>query len=244
MNEYRAEIILWALSGVLPLIMLSIWISIDYANIAGMDLYSLKKYFISAFIVRQFTAVWVMIVFEEDVIEGNLSSKLLLPFPVFIRYLVSHISEQFTRVPFVFLMLSILFIIWPSSFWVPSFLNILLASITIFYAFVVRFLLHWCFSMLSFWIEKASAVERLLLIPYTFLSGLVAPIDSFPPFIKSIAMITPFPYFLSFPSLILSGQEVNIFRGLIVLSVWLFLFILISLYAWRSGIRNYSSMGA
>ncbi|MEY4824645.1 MAG: hypothetical protein RLZZ430_295, partial [Cyanobacteriota bacterium] len=37
MLEYRAEIILWALSGVLPLIMLGVWSGSGAANAAGIS---------------------------------------------------------------------------------------------------------------------------------------------------------------------------------------------------------------
>ena len=44
MLEYRAEIILWALSGVLPLIMLSIWIGPD-SLLSNQQTIYFKKYF-------------------------------------------------------------------------------------------------------------------------------------------------------------------------------------------------------
>ena len=244
MNEYRAEIILWAISGILPLIMLSIWISVDYIGISGLDIDQLRKYFISAFIVRQFTAVWVMVTFEEDLIEGNLSSFLLQPFPVMIRYILSHIAEQFTRLPFVCFMLISLFSLWPSSFWKPNISSFIIALIAIFLGFILRFLLHWCFCMLCFWVERASSIERLLLIPYIFLSGLVAPLEAFPESITGFIMYTPFPYFLAFPSQILSGQNVNLFNGFTISIMWSFSLLVISTIFWRKGVKHYSAMGS
>lgn len=49
MLEYRAEIALWALSGVLPFIMLSLWHGSDARHTLGMDGVGLDRYFLSAF---------------------------------------------------------------------------------------------------------------------------------------------------------------------------------------------------
>ena len=63
MLEYRAEIVLWALSGVLPLIMLGVWSGAGAAADLGFSPQQLSRYFIAAFVVRQFTVVWVIHVF-------------------------------------------------------------------------------------------------------------------------------------------------------------------------------------
>ena len=179
MLEYRAEIILWAISGFLPLIMLGIWREAGISLSMGLNDQWLTRYFVSAFFVRQFTAVWVMISFEEDNIEGRLSPYLLQPIFPFWRYYSSHIAEQISRLPIVFIIMSIIFILIPNSIWNPGLFNLIIFTFALFLAFCVRFLLHWLFAMICFWNERASAIERLLLIPYLFLSGLVAPLDAF-----------------------------------------------------------------
>lgn len=79
MLEYRAEIALWALSGVLPFIMLGVWSAAlaaggDDAGLGlGLSQAELARYFLGAFIARQFTVVWVVWAFEEDSLAGRLS---------------------------------------------------------------------------------------------------------------------------------------------------------------------------
>jgi ABC-2 type transport system permease protein len=73
MLEYRAEIALWALSGVLPFIMLSVWSGSEARTGLGLDGVALDRYFLSAYLVRQFTVVWVVYAFEEDALLGRLS---------------------------------------------------------------------------------------------------------------------------------------------------------------------------
>ena len=60
MLEYRAEIVLWAISGILPLFMLGIWSEAEMSSALGFNKEWLTRYFISAFIVRQIKAVWLM----------------------------------------------------------------------------------------------------------------------------------------------------------------------------------------
>ena len=243
MIEYRAEIVLWAISGLLPLIMLGIWQEAGISSVIGLNKAWLTRYFISAFVVRQFTAVWVMVTFEEDHLEGKLSPYLLQPLFTFWRYFSSHVAEQISRLPIVAIMLIFIFILNPDSIWFLGIFKYLVFIIALFSAFCVRFLLHWLFSMICFWNDRASAIERLLLIPYLFLSGLVAPLEAFPPSVKSIAMVTPFPYILSFPSKILAGQDVDYFLGFMSLIIWSIILFILSFFFWKKGVKVYSGMG-
>jgi ABC-2 type transport system permease protein len=100
MLEYRAEIALWALSGVLPFIMLSVWSGSEARTGLGLDGVALDRYFLSAYLVRQFTVVWVVYAFEEDALLGRLSPYLLQPLHPLWRYVAAHLGEQLTRLPF------------------------------------------------------------------------------------------------------------------------------------------------
>ena len=101
MLEYRAEIALWALSGVLPFIMLGVWSQAEAASSLGLDRIQLGRYFLAGFVVRQFTLAWVVFAFEEDALQGRLSPYLLQPLHPLWRYLAAHLAEQATRLPFV-----------------------------------------------------------------------------------------------------------------------------------------------
>ena len=111
-------------------------------------------------------------------------------------------------------------------------------------AFILRFLLQGVIAMACFWSERALALERLLLIPYLFLSGLVAPLETFPPGVRAFALATPFPYTVAFPARVLMGAEVNLGAGFLGLALWSGLFLILFLLLWRVGIRRYSAMGA
>ena len=244
MLEYRAEIALWALSGVLPLIMLAVWRDSSGAVAAGLSGTQLSHYFVAAFVVRQFTVVWLIHVFEEDALQGRLSPYLLQPVQPLWRYVAAHLAEQATRVPFVALMLAAVALLQPSLLWLPSLSQLLLGVIAILGAFVLRFLLQTILTMLCFWSERAAALDRLALIPYLFLSGLVAPLQSYPPAIRRLAECTPFPSMVAFPAQLLAGEAVDVLDGFARLALWCAVLLPISLLMWKLGVRRYGAMGA
>ena len=244
MLEYRAEIALWALSGVLPLIMLGVWQNSGAASQAGWSPGQLRHYFVAAFLVRQFSVVWLIHVFEEDVVSGKLSPFLLQPLQPLWRYFAAHLAEQATRIPFVALMLLALACVNPALLWVPTPEKLALGIAAIWGAFLLRFLLQTLSSMLCFWSERAAALDRLLVIPYLFLSGLVAPLDTFPPAIKTVALATPFPAMVDFPARLLAGLPVDVGAGFLNLMLWCGLLSPLCWLSWRRGLRRYGAMGA
>ena len=70
MMEYRVEIALWAISGVIPFFMLNIWTNNGLNESLNISSIMLSRYFLSAFFVRQFSVVWVVFTFEEDALLG------------------------------------------------------------------------------------------------------------------------------------------------------------------------------
>ena len=96
---------------------------------------------------------------------------------------------------------------------------------------------------LCFWTEKASSIEKLLFIPTLFLSGLLAPVASFPESVKSWIYLTPFPYLINFPASVLSGIETKVFLGILVQIFWIFLFYFIFRKVWKLGTKKFTAMG-
>ena len=244
MINYRAEIFLWTLSSMLPFLMLSIWSESGAREIINYSDNDLDRYFLGTFIVRQFSIVWVVKAFEVDLLKGKLSSLIIQPIHPMWRYFSTHIAEQFARLPLVIGIIFIFFIIRPSSFWIPSLHVFIFTLISTWFAFLIGFFIHCIISALCFWTEKATALERLVGGPFLFLSGLLAPIDAFPPIMQKFTYLTPFPYMISLPARILSGLEKNIFNSIIIEIVWIFLFYIIFRLTWRFGMKNYTAMGS
>ena len=243
MLEYRIEIALWAISGVIPFFMLNIWTNNDLNESINISNVMLARYFLSAFFVRQFSVVWVVFTFEEDALLGRISPYLIQPLHPFLRYLAQHIAEQITRFPFALIIAFLFFIFNPESLWMPSLSIIIFALLSTFFSFLIQFLIQSIIASFCFWTEKASAIEKLIFIPTLFLSGLLAPVESFPNQVKAWIYFTPFPYMIDLPARILSGNSVNIFPGLLIQIIWIFLFLFIFKRIWISGTKKFTAMG-
>ena len=244
MMEYRIEIALWAISGIIPFFMLNIWTNNNLNSSINFNSIMLSRYFLSAFFVRQFSVVWVVFTFEEDALLGRISPYLIQPLNPFFRYFAQHMAEQFTRLPFAMVIASIFFILNPESLWIPSLGIFLLACISTFFSFLIQFLMQSIIACLCFWTEKSSSIERLLFIPTLFLSGLLAPVISFPEYVKSWIYLTPFPYLIDFPANLLSGNPTNISRGFSMQILWILLLFPVFKTIWTEGTKKYTAMGS
>lgn len=244
MSEYRAEIALWALSGLVPFIMLALWNQAPAGAALGLGPQGLARYFLSAFLVRQFSVVWVVFAFEEDALLGRLSPYLLQPLHPLWRYVAAHLAEQVTRLPYAAAIAAVFFAVDPAALWLPDPGRFVMAWLATLLAFAIGFLLQSLIAALCFWSEKASALERLLFVPFLFLSGLLAPLAAFPPQVRAAAQWTPFPWLINFPARLLAGLPVDVAAGFAAQLAWIALLLPLALGLWRAGVRRYTAMGA
>nr|WP_245927470.1 ABC-2 family transporter protein [Aphanothece hegewaldii] len=245
MIEYRAEIFLWALAGSLPLILMGVWIQASQnGGNFGLDATQFARYFFAVFLVRQFTTIWVIWEFEREIVEGKLSFRLLQPIDPVWHHIARHLSEKMTRFVLVGVFIVLFFALYPQAFWIPKLESVILFLLAIVMAFVVRFLIQYTFSMLSFWTERASAIEQFWFLFYLFLSGMIAPLEVYPPQVRDFIQWTPFPYLIHFPAAILIGLPVDLVRGSLVMLGWGTIFFFLYRWLWRMGLKRYSGMGA
>ncbi len=244
MLEYRAELILWVLANSLPIILMGVWIQAAQEGRFNLSPVDFARYFLAVFLIRQITVVWVVWEFEREILEGKLSPRLLQPIDPVWHHIASHVSERAARLPFTLLLLVVFFLLYPQAFWLPSLANFLLFVLAAVLAFALRFVMQYSFAMLAFWTERASAVENFWFLFYLFLSGMIAPLEVFPPSVRAVVLCTPFPYMINFPASILVGLPVDLGRGFLLMLGWILLFLGLNRLLWRWGLKRYSGMGA
>jgi len=174
MLEYRAEIVLWMLSGVLPFILMAVWMSAASQHNYGFSPVEFARYYLAVFLTHQMIAVWVIWEFEEDVLYGHLSHYLLQPMDPIWRYVSTHLAERLSRFPFLLLLIITFFLIYPGALWIPSIGDVVLFLLIVNLAFALRFLIQYSIAMLAFYVERVVAFEDL-----HFLSG-DRTLDAFP----------------------------------------------------------------
>lgn len=244
MLEYRAELLLWALSGSLPIILMGVWTQAAQGGQFGLSAIAFARYFLAVFLIRQLTVVWVIWEFEKEVVQGKLSPRLLQPLDPVWHHVASHLSERLARIPFTLALVGLFFLLYPQAIWFPGWSNLLWFCLVIGLAFTLRFLIQYTFALLSFWIERATAIEQFWFLIYLFLSGMIAPLEIFPPTVRAIVLWTPFPYLIHFPAAILIGMPVDLKQGLLAIVGWGSLFWVLNRWLWRRGLKHYSGMGA
>ncbi len=247
MVEYRAELMLWVLANSFPLIMMGVWIEAAQNTPPGqfaLSTIEFARYFVTVFFVRQFTVIWVAWDFEKEVVEGRLSPRLLQPIDPVWHYVAGHVAERFARMPFSMLLMGLFFLLYPDAAWMPSVWGILGFVIVTLLAFGLRFLIQYTFALCAFWTERATAIERVWFLFYTFLAGMVAPLDVFPEAVRQIVLWTPFPVLIYFPVSLLVGLPVNVAQEFAVLLGWIVIFWVLNRWIWRQGLKQYSGMGA
>ncbi len=243
-TEYRAEIYLWTLAGILPLILMGVWSEASKGGAFGLMPRDFVRYFLAVFVVRQLTVVWVIWDFEELVVKGTLSPLLLQPIDPGWRYALGHATERISRLPFMLVVLGVGFLLYPHAFWVPDLRHLLLGLGATLVALAVRFVMQYAVAMLSFWSERATAIEELWYLFFLFLSGMVAPLDVFPPLARRIAELTPFPHMLYLPAELLVGHDPPLTKPALVMAAWGVGAFVVYRLLWRRGLRRYSAMGA
>ncbi len=164
------------------------------------------------------------------------------------NFVAAHLGEQMARFPFVVLIVGLFFCIYPQAFWAPSPASLLVGAVAIYAAFATRFALQYCIAMITFWFERASALEQVSMLPYWFLSGMIIPLGDFSPRTTAILRLTPFPYFIDFPARILTGKlhlaDPALLQGFAIMAAWFLIFAAVGRILWKRGLRQYSGQGA
>lgn len=244
MVEYRAELILWVLANSLPIILMGVWIQAAQSGQFNLSPTQFARYFLTVFIVRQFTVVWVIWDFEREIVEGKLSPRLLQPIDPVWHHVSSHLGERLARLPFSIVIVALFFLLYPQSFWIPNLSSILLFLLAVAMAFALRFIIQHTFAIFAFWTERASALENFWYLFYLFLSGMIAPLEVFPESVRNVVQWTPFPYLIDFPASLLVGLPVNVVPGFLMMLGWGLIFLGLNRILWRKGLKQYSGMGA
>ncbi|GAC1365076.1 MAG: ABC-2 family transporter protein [Herpetosiphon sp.] len=249
MSAYRAEIVIWMLTGSTPLIMLAVWSSKARAaggTINGMSISEFGNYFLAAWLTQQFIVCWVAYQLDRQIRFGELSPKLLRPVNVMWDHLFAHLGERIVRLPLMLGMLLIGFFLVPGLRLTPDLPHAVVYVISVNIAFAIRFMIASAIGTLGFWFDQAVALDELYWVVALFLTGTFAPLSLYPPAVQSVLDRSPFPYLVYYPVQILIGKTSWIEAGSILLiqTGWLVLFGVVRSLLWSRGLRRYGAVGA
>ncbi|MGW6423984.1 ABC transporter permease [Nocardia sp. NPDC055053] len=121
----------------------------------------------------------------------------------------------------------------------------LLGLISVLLAVALSFLCLFAVALIGFWVVEIRGIRVLYQIVGTFLAGLFVPVHMFPDWLRTIAMVTPFPSILQAPIDTLSGRVTGV-DAVITVAVqgfWVLLIGLVGRVLLRAGQRRLEVQG-
>jgi ABC-2 type transport system permease protein len=247
--EYRAEGFIWLMTNLLSVIMMAVWLSISrdgpVNGFAGSDFVA---YFMVGLVVRQLTGAWSAWTLSSDIREGRLSSQLLRPIHPIHMEIANNWSEKAMRLTILLPIVALVFVAMPGARAALSFTpcSALAFAVSVVLAWAIYFLADYATGILAFWTSQALAFTQVLWSLKLMLSGIIAPLQMFPPAAQAVLQWLPFRYMLAFSNEIalglLDGPQIAL--GLAVQLGWVAALWILVAVLWRRGLRAYSSVGA
>lgn len=213
MLQYRGEILLWAIWGLVnPAVLYAMWTAAAASNaggmVAGFDRGDIAAYYFIIMIVGHVTAAWDTYEMGYFVRTGKLSPLLLRPVLPIWQAMAGNLSYKIATLAFVVPM-------WVAFAWVikPTFhaeaWQIGLGIIALVLAGLLNFLLGYVVSLVAFWAIKLDAVGEIYFGLGMFLGGRFAMMEALPHSIRVIAETMPFRWIYAFPTQLLMGRGYN-----------------------------------
>jgi ABC-2 type transport system permease protein len=248
--QYRANLAMYIFYWIVqPVIYIAVWTSIAHAqgSVKGLSANDFVVYYMVMLIVDQVTSETVVYNFVYKIQDGTLSNELIRPVhPILTNTLMTILSFKalttLVLIP-VWIILSLLF---QPTFDSVSWTNIALSIPALIIGFAINFLLSSAICCVAFWTQRVWALYRLYGVPVALFSGQFVPLQLMPRIIQDIAIYLPFQLFKYFPTqLILGKLSANeILLGYVMDLVWLFIALILFLWAWKNGVKQFSAVGA
>ncbi len=247
--EYRAQIIIWMTNSLLTIVFMLVWLSISRDGpVNGYDGADFIAYFITAWFVRNLTAVWASWELDYAIREGRLSPMLLRPMHPIHNEIAINWAEKALRLGIVLPIAALVFAVAPEAAsrldWAPHNVAAFLLSLAL--AWVILFMTDYLLGILAFWTTQATAFVQGFFGVRLLLSGAIMPIAMFPDALQQALRWTPFPYTLNFSVDIAMGraQGEALLFGFAVQIGWALVSVALVRLLWRVAIRSYSAVGA
>lgn len=243
---YRAEMLIWMLTTLMPLVSLALWAAVSAdAPMGRFTPRTFSAYFLVTLLVRQLTGSWLVWELNSEIKTGSLARRLLRP----VHPLVAYSAENLGAVP---LRAAISAPIAAVAIYAIDKGSLPREPIVIFAAFaslvgawLINFFVMAIIGSLAFFIESSVKIFELWLIAFMLLSGYTVPLELFPPSLRSIAEALPFRYSLGLSVELFLGHHDarSALRELAAQWAYVAGAAVTAIVAFRVGLRRYASFG-
>lgn len=244
---YRAQLTLWVLSSLFPLIMMTVWLSVveQTGPAAGWTRADFVSYYVAAAVLFHLTNSYLTWQWDADVRSGDLSFRLLRPTAPQYHYLATELGVRLVTAAFLLpLVFAVALLVRDVRYPVGPGGAALVVAATVL-GFALGAAMSFAFAMVSFWSTQVGNLYSLWWGAGAFLSGWVAPVEVLPGPVRAAAEVLPFRSVLGFPLELLLGRlgGAEIVRGFLVGLAWLGIFLVLHRALWRGGIARYQAVG-
>jgi ABC-2 type transport system permease protein len=246
--QYRVQMVLWLVGNVLrPVIFLAAWIAVAEARgsaVGGFTVADFAAYYVAITLVGQLTNAWNAWEFEQEVRQGQLSSKLLRPLHPLHYAVIDNVNWKLFTLPALLPVLALISWSFHAQF-ATQVWNVALFVPSVVFAAALRFFFGWIVASFAFWTTRVTAISSVFERISFIFAGQIAPLSLLPGLLGTIAYILPFGYMLGVPADILRGG-VSFDRALLLMGgqvIWLIITFAGFQLIWRIGLRQYSAVG-
>lgn len=254
---YRADFFLATLLRFLPMLTTILLWQAVYAGayqssgarqLSGFTINEMVAYLLLVHISRMFSSMPGLAAgIARDVREGTLKKYLIQPIDM-IGYLISYrAAHKIAYIATSALPYGLLFVLcWPMfpaislSFWQVS-----AYIVSLFLGFLIGFFFEAAIGMVGFWFLEVTSLLYIVNTLNFFVSGQMFPVDLLPPPWDTILKLLPFQYMAYFPAAILLGkiEGTDLIYKLLGEAFWVVVFIALSRWLFRLGLKRYSAYG-
>lgn len=245
LQERSRAFVYFILNILNPLIIMLFWngVSSKTSSIAGFTRTDIVTYYLLMMVVVTFVESHVEdSIAKRDIKEGGLVSYLLRPFSyVTIKFFqeLPHrlLQGMFGIMAYALLMFTLPVAIMPHI----TIESILLLTLS----YILSFFMMSSVSLIAFWFIEIGGLMNTLDVMKVIFSGLLLPIAFLPSQLMDIALLTPFPYMLYFPTLSLQGKgdQMLFIWAITMQCIWVIFFVSLHKVLWYFGIRKFSGVG-
>jgi ABC-2 type transport system permease protein len=247
---YRGATAIWTFSSIMqPLVSMVVWRTVagsEGGSAGGLTANEYTAYFIMVLLVSNLTFIWHMWEFEWRIRTGAFSPLLLRPIHPIHNDVSENLSFKLIGLMGIIPAAVLLGVIFNADFGGTSVMDIVAFVPALVLAMVLRFVVEWTLALAAFWLTKVSAINNLFDVMFLFLGGQFAPLDVMPEWIRTLALLSPFPWSISFPVEVALGRRdgSEILVGYAAQLGWIAIAGGILALVWRRATSTYSAVGA
>lgn len=246
---YRGTLAVWVLNtifwmGAFPFVWWSVYGASD--TLGGITKSTMLAYFFLMPLFDSILTSWAYNNIEEDIKDGNMSSKLLQPISYIGYVFFNERGWVIVRALVSFLIMGIVYLLASDFIHLPA---LSLSHLWLIIVIPLSMALYFTFCVLTgfsaFFTARTSWFEQGWWMIQNIACGYLAPIAFYPEWAQNILSYTPFPLLIQTPLLIALNQlsTADIARQLLVGSIWLIILIILCALIWKKGIRQLESVG-